>query len=323
MAGHAFRLKPGARVDMEALIRWLENNGFLRVSTVRDTGEYAVRGGILDLYPPALDAPVRLDFFGDNLETVRSFDAGTQRTLAQLKRVDLVPMSEIVLTPEAIARFRRNYVSSFGAARPEDTLYQAVSEGRRHPGMEHWLPLFHDELEPLSAYFGDAPLVFDHLATDAIGERFDQAVDHFEARQTTLEAEKNTKSAPYLPVEPTNLYLSREQVAAFLSGPTAATPKGARDRVAGSSIRPGPIVRSTVPQSRSKTGSEPVRICAGRLRLRSSSASAFGRSSVDAMREAVASAARALAMNCSTAATPDSLACEGVGAPWCPAASSR
>ncbi|MEN0087083.1 MAG: transcription-repair coupling factor [Pseudomonadota bacterium] len=219
MAGQAFRLTPSARVDMEALIRWLESNGFMRVSTVRDTGEYAVRGGILDLYPPALDSPVRLDFFGDTLETVRSFDASTQRTLAQLKRVDLVPMSEIVLTPDAIARFRRSYISLFGATKPEDTLYQAISEGRRHPGMEHWLPLFHDELEPLSAYFDDAPVLFDHLSREAMGQRFEQAEDHYQARQTTLEAEKNTKSAPYLPVDPSTLYLSPAETEAAVEAP--------------------------------------------------------------------------------------------------------
>ncbi|MEO0636399.1 MAG: transcription-repair coupling factor [Pseudomonadota bacterium] len=236
MAGQAFRLTPGVRVDMDVLIRWLENNGFLRVSTVRDTGEYAVRGGILDLYPPALDAPVRLDFFGDTLETVRSFDAETQRTLAQLKRVDLVPMSEIVLTPDAIARFRRNYISTFGAAKPEDTLYQAISEGRRHPGMEHWLPLFHEALEPLSTYFGEAPVLLDHLAREAIVQRFDQALDHYEARQATLEAEKNTTSAPYLPVDPSSLYLSPDDMAATIDGPRGLLtpfepPEGGAQRV--------------------------------------------------------------------------------------------
>jgi transcription-repair coupling factor (superfamily II helicase) len=210
MGTQAFHLRQGNSVDMKALIVWLENNGFLRVSTVRDTGEYAVRGGILDLYPPGQDSPLRLDFFGDTLESVRSFDASTQRTLAQVARLDLVPMSEVVLSSEAIARFRRNYVSRFGAARPEDTLYAAISEGRRHPGMEHWLPLFHDEMETLFDYFGNAPVVFDHLAEEAMSQRFDQAKDHCEARQTTLEAEKGSKSAPYFPVSPEELYLAPE-----------------------------------------------------------------------------------------------------------------
>ena len=126
---------------MEGIVAWLERNGFLRASTVREPGEYAVRGGILDLYASGTAAPVRLDFFGNTLETIRSFDPESQRTTGQLRDLDLVPVAEFQLVTDTIKRFRLGYVESFGAPAPDDLLYHAVSEGRRHPGMEHWLPL--------------------------------------------------------------------------------------------------------------------------------------------------------------------------------------
>ena len=85
---------------MEDLTHWLESNGYARASTVRDVGDYASRGGILDLYPPGAAAPIRLDFFGDTLESIRAFDPETQRSTTQLRSLDLVPMSEARLTTE-------------------------------------------------------------------------------------------------------------------------------------------------------------------------------------------------------------------------------
>ncbi len=98
-------------------------------------GEFAVRGGILDVYVPGSGEPLRLDFFGDTLEAIRSFDPASQRTIGQVRSLDLNPMSEVSLTPETISHFRKQYLSLFGAATRDDALYQAVSEGRRYAGM--------------------------------------------------------------------------------------------------------------------------------------------------------------------------------------------
>jgi transcription-repair coupling factor (superfamily II helicase) len=149
---------PGNVLPMSGITHWLELNGFNRASTVREPGDYAVRGGIVDLFAPGMDAPVRLDFFGDALESIRSFDPETQRTNADLRALDLVPMAEFQLTSDTIRLFRTGYVAAFGAAAPDDVLYEAVSEGRRHAGMEHWLPLFHKHLETLFDFLGyEAP----------------------------------------------------------------------------------------------------------------------------------------------------------------------
>src|SRR6185312_11907803 len=152
MAAQALSVAPGHVVPMDSIVAWLEHNGYNRSSTVREAGEYAVRGGILDLFPAGLDMPVRFDFIGDSLESIRSFDAETQRTLLDMRSLDLVPISEFQLTTETIRRFRMGYVAAFGAPEREDPLYEAVSEGRRHPGMEHWLPLFQERMDTLFDY---------------------------------------------------------------------------------------------------------------------------------------------------------------------------
>ena len=157
IARQSLSAAPGNVLPMAGITAWLELNGFNRAATVREAGDYAVRGGIVDLYAPGMDAPVRLDFFGDTLESIRSFDPESQRTTAELRALDLVPMAEFQLTGDTIRAFRTGYVAAFGAAGPDDVLYQAVSEGRRHAGMEHWLPLFHKNMETLFDYL-DAPL---------------------------------------------------------------------------------------------------------------------------------------------------------------------
>ncbi|MEM1039537.1 MAG: transcription-repair coupling factor [Pseudomonadota bacterium] len=217
MAQLVKRIAPGNRFDMEELVDWLSRNGFQRTPTVRDAGDFAVRGGILDLYAPGSDAPVRLDFFGDTVESIRSFDAATQRTEQQLKEVTLAPMSEVTLDGETIARFRTQYLKSFGAAAPDDALYAAVSEGRRYAGMEHWLPLYFERLETLFDYVDGSLLVFDNLVDEALEERSTQILDHYEARQRNAE-ERNAGGdggTPYKPIAPDTLYMTPQAITAL------------------------------------------------------------------------------------------------------------
>ncbi|MDQ0315665.1 transcription-repair coupling factor [Amorphus orientalis] len=202
----------GNLIEMESVVRWLDANGFLRTPTVREAGEYAVRGGIVDLYAPGSDAPVRLDFFGDTLETIRPFDPETQRTTGQWRRLDLVPMSEVVLGPEIVTRFRTRYRERFGAPTRDDLLYQSVSEGRRHPGIEHWMPLFHEKLDTLFDYVPEAVTVFDQLADDSVRTRLDEVADHYEARREGVGAGQG--GVPYNPIEPESLYLVGDELSA-------------------------------------------------------------------------------------------------------------
>ena len=124
LTNEALSAAPGHLLAMDGVTRWLELNGFTRASTVREHGDYAVRGGILDLFAPGMDEPVRLDFFGNTLETIRSFDPETQRTVSELRALDLVPVSEFQLTTETIRKFRTGYVAAFGAPSRDDLLYE-------------------------------------------------------------------------------------------------------------------------------------------------------------------------------------------------------
>ncbi len=208
-AGYSAR--PGQDVAIGDLERYFAVNGYSRASTVSERGEFAIRGGVIDVFPPGGDEPVRLDLFGDTLESIRAFDPETQRSTKQLKEIDLLPVSEVLLDPDAIARFRKGYVSRFGAP-GDDALYETVSAGGRRAGMEHWLPLYYERLETLFDYLpGDTLVAMDHLVGEAEAERMAMIADAYDAR-----ASADRKSS-YRPVEPDALYLTTEELAARVS----------------------------------------------------------------------------------------------------------
>ena len=198
------QIAPGQRVDRGQLIERLALAGFQRTGTVMEPGEFAVRGSLIDLYPPGRQTPVRLDFFGDTLESIRSFDPETQRTAKIVQRLTLTPMSEIAFGEAAAARFRQGYIAQFGA-QTNDPLYEAVSAGQRFPGLEHWLPLFHDKMETLLDYLPEAPLSLDHLAEQAIADRQAQTRDHYQARVDALGIQ-SFGAPPYKPLPPERLF---------------------------------------------------------------------------------------------------------------------
>jgi transcription-repair coupling factor (superfamily II helicase) len=207
---------PGNMLPMAGIVQWLDLNGFNRTPTVREAGDYAVRGGIVDLFAPGMDEPVRLDFFGDTLESIRSFDPETQRTNMEMSALDLVPMAEFQLTTDTIRLFRTGYVAAFGAAGPDDVLYEAVSEGRRHAGMEHWLPLFHKSMDTLFDYLPGTPIALEPLDEEAAHERIAQIADYYQARKEAIEHASG--GAPYKPLPPDRLYFSENEWRERLGG---------------------------------------------------------------------------------------------------------
>jgi len=132
--GRILTLGPGGRIPLDRLQSFFRNNGYFRTDTVREPGEFAVRGGIVDLYPSGAMQPIRLDFFGDTLESLRSFDPLTQRSTGALDRFMLRPVSEVLLDDDSIRRFRSRYREAFGAPGSDDPLYESVSAGRRQAG---------------------------------------------------------------------------------------------------------------------------------------------------------------------------------------------
>ncbi|MEX0369100.1 MAG: transcription-repair coupling factor [Tateyamaria sp.] len=202
----AFSATVGNRVDESALRNFLVRMGFVQSPTVMEPGDYAIRGGIIDVYPPGDLGPVRLDLFGDVLDGARRFDPATQRTTEKLDVVELAPVSEVILDDAAITRFRQNYRLEFGAAGTDDPLYEAVSAGRKHQGAEHWLPLFHDSLDTLFDYVPGATITLDDQVTPARLARWDSIEDQYETRRLAMETRSKMDSV-YKPAKPSSLYL--------------------------------------------------------------------------------------------------------------------
>ena len=126
-----------------------------------------------------------------------------------MRSLDLVPISEFQLVTETIRRFRMGYVATFGAPQRDDLLYEAVSEGRRHPGMEHWLPLFQERMDTLFDYLDGAPVAIEPQSEDAARERFKQIADYYDARREALEHPGG--GAIYKPLPPDRLYLTEDE----------------------------------------------------------------------------------------------------------------
>jgi transcription-repair coupling factor (superfamily II helicase) len=206
VAGASLTARVGARLDTDSLMAWLARMGFNRTGTVTEPGDYAVRGGLIDLFPPGHPAPVRLDLFGDVLEAARRFDPTTQRTLEKIRAVELAPASEVILDEPAIARFRQAYRETFGAAGLDDPLYEAISAGRKHHGFEHWLPFFHERLETLFDYLPGAPVAFDEQAEAVRRARSETVLDHYRTRLAALDSRK-MQGTVYKPCPPDRLYL--------------------------------------------------------------------------------------------------------------------
>jgi transcription-repair coupling factor (superfamily II helicase) len=209
------RVAVGERLELAAFNRFVARNGYRRSETVREPGEYAVRGGIVDIFPPGTVEPVRLDLFGDEVERIRGFDALSQRSTSRLDRLELKAMSEVLLDDVAIQRFRMGYRELFGAVNDEDPLYEAISAGRVHIGMEHWLPLFYERLDTVLDYVPEAAITFDHQAEEVIATRLETIAEFYAARRGLADADPRTL---YKPVPPERLFLDRAALDAALDG---------------------------------------------------------------------------------------------------------
>ena len=241
-ADSSLTLAQAGRLVPAEVARFLEANGYGRAGTVMEAGEFALRGGIIDIFPAGLEAPVRIDLFGDEIESIRSFDSATQRSGKKLDRVMLRPVSEVFLDKASIARFRTAWRDLFGPTAAADMIYESISAGRRHPGMEHWVPLFHDSMETLLDYLPGASVSFDHQADEVLAARLEMIADHVAARQIAA----RDGEAPYRPLPSGLLYLNRPGWEAMLHESPQfrfspfAKPDGAAGIDAGG--RPGPIL---------------------------------------------------------------------------------
>ncbi len=222
LRGTAMILKVRAQLDRKAFDTYLAANGYTRAEQVMEPGEFALRGGLIDLFPPGAPEPVRIDLFGDDIETIRTFDPVSQRTTGNRDSVALKPMNETVLTPESIARFRTKYRELFGAVGSNDTLYEAISHGLKFMGQEHWLPLFHDGLGTILDYLPTASISLDHDIEEAVGVRLETIRDYYEARRLVDTASGGKAQSldesgiVYHPIPPGLMYLDEGDWAAMM-----------------------------------------------------------------------------------------------------------
>jgi transcription-repair coupling factor (superfamily II helicase) len=241
LVGSSLELRVNGAVQPEQLAQFLEANGYGRAGTVMEPGEYAMRGGIIDLFAAGESDPVRLDLFGDTIESIRVFDPSSQRSGERRQRLTLRPVSEVPLDRDAVARFRSAWRELFGPPAAEDPIYHSISDGRRHPGMEHWVPLFHPAMETLLDYLPDASVSLDHQAEEVLGGRLEMIADHFAARR----AVPREGEVPYRPLPPDRLYLDKAGWDAMLARGTvlAFSPFAKPDEAAGvdGGGRPGPL----------------------------------------------------------------------------------
>jgi transcription-repair coupling factor (superfamily II helicase) len=202
----SFKAQVNSRIDEAGLKQYLVRMGFTQSPTVMEPGDYAVRGGIIDIFPPGEAGPVRLDLFGDVLDSARRFDPATQRTTEKLDIVELAPVSEVILDDAAITRFRQNYRIEFGAAGTDDPLYEAISAGRKHAGAEHWLGFFHDHLETLFDYVPTATVTIDDQVTPTRLARWTMIEDAYDTRMFALK-QKGRMDSVYKPAPPALMYM--------------------------------------------------------------------------------------------------------------------
>jgi len=204
----ATTLASGQRIDRDALAELLVANGFSRVDTVADQGEFAVRGSLVDLFPAGEETGLRVDFFGDEIESIRRFDPADQRSLGPAKALQLLPAAETLLDEATVKRFRTRYRELFGAQATGDPLYQAVSEGRRQAGMDHWLPLFEERLSTLFDHIAaETPVLRGHR-TDATADTRFEAIRDYHANRVAAEQEQ---AGSYRPLAPDALYLTESE----------------------------------------------------------------------------------------------------------------
>ena len=212
------RLAPKERIGRDRLAALLQANGYVRVETVSDAGEFAVRGGLVDLFPSGEQQALRLDFFGDEIESVRTFDPTDQRTTGRIDGFVLLPASETLIDEESIKRFRARYRERFGATATGDPLYQAISDGRRLAGMEHWLPLFEEKLSTLFDHLGDDAVVLrDAGAVAAAEARFEAITDYHGNRVKAQSSDPGS----YRPLPADSLYLTASDFAERLEAAPA------------------------------------------------------------------------------------------------------
>ena len=204
LQGNTLLLEVGQTLDIDSWRMQLEAAGYHHTDNVYEHGEYAVRGAILDIYPMGSNLPYRIDLFDDEIETLRTFDPETQRSIDKTERIELLPANEFPWHKEARSGFRNRWFEYFPNADKDAPVYQDVTHGITPPGIEYYLPLFFDATATLFDYLPGNTLVF-------TANGLNDAVNAFDAEtRARYEDRRHDRLRPILP--PTELFLQPDEV---------------------------------------------------------------------------------------------------------------
>lgn len=201
---HSFSIEVGGTFNMELNRIKLESVGYQCVSQVYEHAEFAVRGSIVDLFPMGSKYPYRIELFDDDIESIRTFDPETQRSLEKIDQIQLFPAREFPFTDDAIKHFRQAFRNQFPEISAKNILYLDVSKGIAPGGIEYYLPLFVDNTETLFDYLPDTTVLI-------LPKSYGQAADQFfKAADERFQQRKYDVNRPLL--EPAQLFLSADQL---------------------------------------------------------------------------------------------------------------
>ena len=203
LAAYTFFLKQGQKLDVEGFRNQMTLAGYAHVTQVVSPGEYSVRGGLIDLFPMGSAVPYRIDLFDDEIESLKTFDVDTQRTIYPVPEIRLLPAREFALDDKARTRFRQRFREEFEGDPSRSTIYKDVSNGIAPAGIEYWLPLFHEETATLFDYLKPDTLVcLHHDVPAAIGEFWRDLKSRYDLL-------KSDRARPLL--APTQMFLDEER----------------------------------------------------------------------------------------------------------------
>ncbi len=194
----------GQAFDLNAMARQLQSTGYHSVDTVYEHGEFAIRGSLMDIFPMGSDAPFRIDLFDDEVESIRTFDPETQRTLDQIDSVRLLPAKEYPLDKEGISHFRDSWHQTFDVDHRACPIYQDVSDGISPPGIEYYLPLFFQDCGTLFDYLPENAIIFTHGDLETAANHFWQ-----EAKQR-FDSRIGDRERPILP--PESIFIASDRI---------------------------------------------------------------------------------------------------------------
>ncbi len=203
--GHVFMMKTGLKISRETLRLQLENAGYRSVSQVMEHGEYATRGALFDIFPMGSEKPYRIDFFDDEVDSIRLFNVETQRTLEQIEQIELLPAHEFPFDKKAIELFRSQWRENFAVSLEPESIYQQITKQILPTGIEYWQPLFFSEpLTPLFSYLPENTLI---INTEHIEQGSDKYWHDINQR---YESRKVDPMRPLL--SPSSLWLKTDEV---------------------------------------------------------------------------------------------------------------